>query len=96
MSNEPEKVIEVLRGIWSTRGQTSSDLDESFGHHQKSCKNMANVGFDGLAEADADANADATADLQAAWRNQLEREGKLNPEAGTVRDLIFGPAESNQ
>jgi hypothetical protein len=47
---------------------------------------MADVGFDGLASADED--------LRTAWRARLEREGKLNAEGGSVRDLVLGPAEA--
>ncbi|HZX40617.1 MAG TPA: hypothetical protein VFE93_02185, partial [Myxococcaceae bacterium] len=59
-------------------------LDEATGHG-KSCKRMANVGFQDMAEDDAD--------LRAAWRDRLQREGKLNPEGGSLADLILGPAE---
>jgi hypothetical protein len=85
MSHQPDEALEVLRGIWSARGQAAADLDEACGN-TKSCKNMVNVGFDGLAGADED--------LRTAWRARLEREGKLNPEGGSVRDLVLGPAES--
>jgi hypothetical protein len=34
--------------------------------------------------------ADPDGDLRSAWRNTLRREGKLNPEAGSVRDLVLG------
>jgi hypothetical protein len=46
---------------------------------------MANVGFQDMAEDDAD--------VRAAWRDRLQREGKLNPEGGSLADLILGPAE---
>jgi hypothetical protein len=46
---------------------------------------MANVGFHDMAEDDAD--------LRAAWRDRLQREGKLNPEGGSVADLILGSAK---
>jgi hypothetical protein len=46
---------------------------------------MADVGFDGMAGADGD--------LRTAWRRTLEREGKLNPEGGSIRDLVLGPAQ---
>jgi hypothetical protein len=85
MSREPDEALGVLRGIWSAQGQTSADLDEDCGT-TKSCKRMADVGFDGMADADGD--------LRTAWRARLEREGKLNPGAGSVRDLVFGSAES--
>jgi hypothetical protein len=82
--SQTDDAIEVLRGVWSARGQTSADIDEACGT-QKSCKKMADVGFDGLAGADGD--------LRAAWRDRLRREGKLNPEADGIRDLVLGSAE---
>jgi len=81
MSQQPDEALEVLRSIWSAQGQTSADLDEA-GASAKSCKRMTDVGFDGLADPDQD--------LRAAWRAQLAREGKLNTDGGTVRDLITG------
>jgi hypothetical protein len=84
MSPEPDEALEVLRGIWSAQGQTSADLDEHSHGHGKSCKRMAGVGFDGIS---------ADEDLRAAWRNTLEREGKLNIEGGSVKDLVLGPAD---
>lgn len=85
MSRQPDEALEVLRGVWSAQGQTSAELDEACGN-TKSCKKMADVGFDGLAGADED--------LRTAWRARLEREGKLNAEGGSVRDLVLGPAEA--
>jgi hypothetical protein len=85
MSREPDEALEVLRGVWSAQGQTSEDLADAIGT-KKSCKNMVNVGFDGLADGDGD--------LRAAWRSRLQREGKLNPAAGSIRDLVLGPAET--
>jgi len=84
MSREPEETLDVLRGVWSARGQGAADLDEAAGHG-KSCKRMADVGFQDMAEDDDD--------LRAAWRDRLQREGKLNPEGGSLADLILGPAE---
>jgi hypothetical protein len=85
MSSRSDDALEVLRGVWSAQGQTSADLDEVFGT-AKTCKNMVNVGFDGLAGADED--------LRTAWRATLQREGKLNSEAGSVGDLVLGSAEA--
>ena len=76
---------EVLREVWSAQGQTSADLDEDCGP-TKACKKMADVGFDGL--------ADEGGDLRAAWRNKLQREGKLNEGTGSIRDLVLGSAEA--
>jgi hypothetical protein len=46
---------------------------------------MADINFDGLAGPDGD--------LRTAWRTRLEREGKLNSEAGSIGDLVLGSAE---
>jgi len=88
MSPQPDEALEVLRGVWSAQGQTSADLDAALGP-QKSCKNMANVGFDGLADGDGDGDGD----LRTAWRARLQREGKLNPQGGSIADLVLRSAE---
>jgi hypothetical protein len=82
MSGNTEEVLEVLRGVWSAQGQTAEDVEEACGT-TKSCQRMSDVGFDGLAE-------ETDGDLHVAWRTQLAREGKLNPAASSVRDLILG------
>jgi hypothetical protein len=82
--SQPDEAIEVLRGVWSAQGQTAADIDAACGD-TRSCQRMADVGFDDLAGDDGD--------LRAAWRATLEREGKLNPAADSVRDLVLRPAE---
>jgi len=82
MGGDSEEVLGVLREVWSAQGQTAGDIEEACGT-TKSCRKMADVGFDGLAE-ETDGN------LGLAWRTQLAREGKLNPGAQSVRDLILG------
>jgi hypothetical protein len=83
-ADEPDEAIEVLRAVWTARGQTSADLDELF-DPPKTCKNMHNVGFDDLDAADGG--------LREAWRTTLAREGKLSEEQESVRDLVFGPGK---
>ena len=86
MSGNTEETLEVLREMWSARGQSAEDVEEACGTAHttgKSCKRMTDVGFDGLAE-------ETDGDLRLAWRTQLAREGKLDPGAGSVRDLILG------
>jgi hypothetical protein len=96
MSGQQDEALEVLREVWSAQGQTGADLDEA-GGTTKSCKKMADVGFDGLADAAREASGTATGgDLRDAWREQLRREGKLNPDAGSVRDLVLGPAQARR
>jgi hypothetical protein len=84
---EPDEAAEVLRSIWSVSGQTAAGLDELFGT-ARSCKNMQDVGFDGLADPDGD--------LRGAWRATLERDGKLSDSPGSVADLVFGSAERSR
>jgi hypothetical protein len=84
MSNEPNEALDVLREVWSAQDQDSAALAEECGTSQ-GCKRMSDVGFDGMAGPDGD--------LRAAWRAQLEREGKLGGEGGrSIRDLILGTA----
>jgi len=82
MGGDSEEVLGVLREVWSAQGQSAEDIEEACGT-TKSCKKMADVGFDGLAE-------ETDGDLRLAWRTQLAREGKLNPGAASVRDLVLG------
>ncbi len=89
MSGNTEEVLEVLREVWGAQGQTAEDVEEACGTAHttgKSCQRMSDVGFDGLAE-------ETDGDLRVAWRTQLAREGKLNPAASSVRDLVL-PSES--
>jgi hypothetical protein len=82
VGDNSKAVLGVLREVWSTQGQSAEDIEEACGT-TKSCKKMADVGFDALAE-------ETDGDLRLAWRTQLAREGKLNPGAGSVRDLVLG------
>ena len=86
MSAEPADALGVLRAVWRSQGQTAADLDDESGE-KKSCKRMADagVGFDDFAGGQED--------LASAWQARLEREGKLNRSAGSIRDLVLGPAE---
>jgi hypothetical protein len=82
VGDNSEEVLGVLREVWSAQGQSAEEIEEACGT-TKSCKKMADVGFDGLAD-------ETDGDLRLAWRTQLAREGKLNPGAGSVRDLVLG------
>src|SRR5215472_15893017 len=84
---EPDDAVEVLREVWSAKGQSAADLDDAFGA-QKSCKRMQDVGFDGMGTEDGD--------MRAAWRATLERDGRLDSSALSVRDLVLGPRDSSR
>lgn len=71
---------DVLREIWDADGQRTA-FDEDCGP-TKSCRNMKDVTFDGMAEPGTD--------LREAWRERLGREGKLGTSAPSIRDLVLG------
>jgi hypothetical protein len=83
MADQANDERDVLRSIWETEGQRL-DVDEDCGP-TKSCRNMKDVSFDGLAEPGTD--------LGDAWREKLAREGKLDQTGGSVRDLVLGTGD---
>jgi hypothetical protein len=89
MTHEQDDAVDVLRSVWAAEaradGPTRADIEEACGP-TKACKNMALVSFDGLAEPGSD--------LRQAWREKLEREGKLSTSAGSIRDLVLGSGEA--
>jgi hypothetical protein len=85
MTHQSDDARDVLKAVWAAQGESGADLDDDCSP-TKSCKNMQNVSFDGLAEPGSD--------LTGAWRDRLAREGKLSTSGESVRDLVFGPAES--
>ncbi len=82
-SGQVEATLEVFRSVWIMDGDLV-DLDEDCSP-TKSCRNMKDVTFDGLAEPGSD--------LGAAWRERLAREGKLSTSGGSIRDLVLGQGE---
>ena len=88
MTRPDEQALEVLRAVWSAQGQdpgAGTDLADAL-EAGKSCKRMRDVGFDDLAGGDGD--------LRAAWRETLRREGKLDPDGGSVADIVLGRAQA--
>jgi len=83
MNRQTDDEREVLRSIWEADGQRL-DIDEDCGP-TKVCRNMKAVSFDGMAEPGTD--------LAEAWRDKLAQEGKLDPSAGTIADLVLGSAD---
>ena len=81
MNLNDETTAEVLQSVWMV-SHDHSELDEDCSP-TKPCRNMRGVTFDGYAEEGAD--------IGDAWRAQLAREGKLNTDGGSVRDLVLGP-----
>ncbi len=75
--------VEVLRAVWAAEGSVAQ-FDEECGP-TKTCRNMKDFTFDGMAEPGTD--------LGSAWRERLRREGKLSASDGSIRDLVLGPGE---
>jgi hypothetical protein len=98
VTDEGTQALSALRGIWKAQGQTSAELDEACGN-TKTCKNMETVGFQGLADeikTPTKANAPVGSNIRAAWKTKLEREGKLNTQGSSVRDLVFGSSDQEE
>jgi hypothetical protein len=85
MAYEPEKAVDVLRAVRAADERSADELGEECGP-TKSCKNMNEISFDGMAEPGSD--------LTEAWKDRLRREGKLADSGGTLRDLVLGPSET--
>jgi hypothetical protein len=81
VADRRDSAKDVLRTIWAADGDPEAALDEDCSP-TKVCRNMKGISFDGYGDTDVDP---ATA-----WREQLQREGKYDPSAGTVRDLVAG------
>ena len=83
---ERSETVDVLRAAWSAEGSEHADLDETCGH-KKTCRNARDFSFDGFAEPGTD--------LRTAWRDRLDREGKLSTSGESIRDLVLGPREQH-
>lgn len=103
LPEEGRQALSMLNSVWQAHGQTSQDVgeDSSCGGAGKrhsgrpgGCKDLT---FEAMAdefEPTTDTN-EAITTLQAAWREKLEQEGKLEREGKTLRDIVLGDS-SNQ
>jgi hypothetical protein len=85
MTDHPSEEVEVLRAIWQVQG-SAEELQTGLASG-KPCKNMKHVSFDDMAEPGVDVGA--------SWRARLRREGKWDPAAGSLRELVLRPTESD-
>jgi hypothetical protein len=81
MTHQPDEAVDVLRAVWAADGPDRAELDEACGP-TKSCRNMKDVTFDGMAEPGTD--------LTEAWKERLRREGKLSTAGGSIREIVLG------
>lgn len=75
--DQPAGTPTTLKSLWSANTTNLGELDAECSP-TKTCRNMKDVTFDGYAEDGVD--------IRSAWRNTLEREGKLGPT--TLGELI--------
>lgn len=83
MTVQDETKTGAPQSVWAV-DHDHSGLDEDCSP-TKPCRNMRGVTFDGY--------ADDGGDVGAAWRAQLDREGKLDKSEGTIRDLVLRSGE---
>jgi hypothetical protein len=85
-----DDALAVLRDIWSASGQTSAELEQRLGGRGgKVCKNMARIGFGGMADGvTGDTNTPVDEDVRAAWRARLERDGKRDPHTESIGEML--------
>lgn len=77
-----ENPNDPAQALWTNDeedGATSFDEDCS---PTRVCRNAREFSFDGIAEEGAD--------LRSAWRDTLQREGKLRTTTDSIRDLVLG------
>jgi len=86
MTIESDQAKQVLRSVWESQGDPVAELDEEC-NPNRVCRNMKEVTFDGFAPEGSD--------LKSAWRQKLEREGKLSTSSGSIRDLVLGTTQNN-
>jgi hypothetical protein len=93
---DDDEAKSVLRSIWSAQRQSGTDIGRSTG---KVCRNMKNIGFGGLSEGGAEGESTAGPvddDQRSAWRERLEREGKVAPGSTSLREVLLGSAETGR
>ena len=78
-AHTPADAPTTLKALWASHSDNLHELDTECSP-TKTCRNMQDVTFDGYAEDGGD--------IRTAWRNTLEREGKLGP--ATLGELIHG------
>ena len=71
--------------MWSAPADDQALLDADCSP-TKTCRNMVGISFDEF--------ADSETDLPSAWRETLEREGKLASNGSSLRDLVLGPHDA--
>jgi hypothetical protein len=82
MAAEFDTPTDPIRALWAADEQAGDDTFDEDCSPTRVCRNARAFSFEGIAEEGRD--------LQTAWRETLEREGKLGNSTGSIRDLVLG------
>lgn len=77
-----EATRSATRSLWTTEEEVGATAFDEECSPTRVCRNAREFSFDGI--------GDEGGDLRSAWRERLEREGKLDPSAQSIRDLVLG------
>ena len=86
MTTNADDPRDLLRTLWTADDEQEAALDEDCSP-TRVCRNAREFSFEGIAEDGAD--------LATAWREKLEREGKLSTSGESLRELVFGQVSSD-
>lgn len=75
------------RAVWATEEEVGAHAFDEDCSPTRVCRNASEFSFDGIAAEGVD--------LKTAWREKLEREGKLNHSAESIRDLVLGQSATD-
>jgi hypothetical protein len=82
VTQEFEEADDSVRSVWTTAEEEGTNSFDEDCSPTRVCRNAREFSFDGIAAEGAD--------LKSAWRDTLEREGKLRTSADSIRDLVLG------
>lgn len=77
-----EQPDDEAQSMWATEEQAGEDTFDEDCSPTRVCRNARAFSFEGIAEEGRD--------LKTAWRETLEREGKLSSPTQSIRDLVLG------
>ncbi len=82
-----EEPDDPTRDMWATEEQAGDDTFDEDCSPTRVCRNARAFSFEGIAGEGGD--------LKSAWRETLEREGKLSQSTESIRDLVLGQAATD-
>jgi hypothetical protein len=87
MTSSSEDHDAVAGPMWAANEEPGAAPFDEDCSPTRVCRNAREFTFEGIASDGGD--------LQAAWRDTLQREGKFNGSGGSLRELVFGQSTAN-